>query len=71
MDKFIEELIKVQDTLDLYDGEMADKIGCTRQWYLSIRQGKAQPSMKFLQQVSKAFPEMSECVKETLISLVK
>ncbi len=71
MDKFIRELIKVQDTLDLYDGEMAERIGCTRQWYLAIRQGKAKPSMKFMKQVKKAFPGMSQYVREVIDAMLK
>lgn len=71
MDKFIQELIKTQNTLDLYDGEMASKIGCTRQWYLAIRQGKAKPSVSILNKVVKAFPNMSQCVREVIDAMFK
>ena len=71
MNKFITELIRVQDERDWYDGEMAEKIGCTRQWYWAIRQGRAKPSVKFMNQVKQAFPEMAQCVRESIMSLVK
>ena len=71
MNNFIQELIRVQDVRDLYDGEMANKIGCTRQWYWAIREGRAKPSVKFMNQVKQAFPEMAQCVRESIMSLVK
>jgi len=71
MDKFIQELILTQYKWDLYDGEMASKIGCTRQWYLAIRRGKAQPSVKFMNKVTKAFPAMSPCVREVIDAMFR
>ena len=71
MAEFIQELIKVQKARGLTDGDMAEKVGITRQWYFAIRTGKARPSVRTLRNVSMAFPSLSKSVRQIIDAMFK
>lgn len=71
MNKFIQELSRIQKERGWADGDMAEKIGCTRQWYWAVKRGRAKPSVQFMNQVVKAFPTMSKCVRDVIDAMFK
>ncbi len=55
---FIAELVNIQELKHYSDGEMANRIGCSRQLYQATRNGKIPLGMTILRGGLNAFPQL-------------
>ena len=66
------KLNAIQDKFDMTDQEMANKIGCSRQWYNAIRRDQQTPGMKLWSLLRQAFPdELGKLASEAIAEMLK
>lgn len=56
--ELIEKLKQIQGQQALTDGQMAEKLGCTRQLYQATKTGRIPIGLTILKGATKAFPEV-------------
>ena len=63
MDEFVKRLIAIQQEQKLFDGDMAEKIGCSRQLYQMTRTNQAPLGLVIIRGGLRAFPGDRELIK--------
>ena len=62
----LDEMIKLQKAIGYTDGQFADAIGITREWWNAVKNNKGELTIRVKQKAVKAFPVLRKAFLEEL-----